>query len=107
MHFIQDEMNIIHLTQTNYEKSLGSKQHNLDKNMSPLGLSSSQYRLFVDVFQDELHNKYDLRARPSIVNKTITPNVFLPLSQAKDKKNEATICTKKVDNQEQVKLDNE
>ena len=54
----------MHLTQHDYEWYLIAKPHSVHHNETYGGLSLSQYRLFSDALQAELHKKYDLSPRP-------------------------------------------
>lgn len=55
MHLIQDNQEAMHLTQHDYDKSLNVNSHNVHQGGDHGGLSLSQYRLFCDALQAELH----------------------------------------------------
>eukprot|EP01018_Ginkgo_biloba_P001515 Gb_17820 [translate_table: standard] len=76
MNWMEVEGDFIHLTQDEYEESMACHDqiNNFDERLLD-DYFSSQYRLFVDALQAELHHKYDLRPRVNQNLKNIDPKL--------------------------------
>jgi hypothetical protein len=65
---------MMHLTQNDYEDSLDIRRKT-PKNKSSEDVSlSAQYKMFVDALQEEMHRKYDLVSRQTVVNQDNQPH---------------------------------
>jgi hypothetical protein len=108
MNMMEGDLSDMHVTQDEYEKSLSFNSYfNEDDNNNQTDTSSSQYRVFSDALQAELHKKYDLRPRTN-VNTTKTNNQGQPDKiQNKDKGKEITVSKQKYDHQAAKKTDAE
>jgi hypothetical protein len=90
IHLIQDDNDVNHLTQNDYENFLNPRRQILKSYLSQESLSPSQYKVFFGSLQEDMHKKYDLRAKKKVVGKD---------SQVKHKKspsNEPTYKAKEV-----------
>jgi hypothetical protein len=67
MNLLSDDDSEPHLTQQDYELSLGSGQLFDEENINNFDEPTSQYKVLTDSILVELHNKYDLRPRDKIV----------------------------------------
>jgi hypothetical protein len=100
-----EAQNLTQLTQEEYEKSLSFNSYfNEDDNNCHIDSSSSQYRIFSDALQVELHRKCDLGPRAN-VNTTKTNNQGQPDKiQNKDNGKEITTMKRKYDQQVAKKI---
>jgi hypothetical protein len=106
MNMMEGDLSDVYVTQDEYEKSLSFNSYfNEDDNNNQINPSSSQYRVFSDALQAELHKKYDLRPRKN-VNTTKTNNQGQSdKTQNKDKGKEITVSKQKYDQQATKKTD--
>jgi hypothetical protein len=85
--------------QNDYKVSLSIRRKTPKNESSEEVLLYAQYKMFVDVLQDEMHMKYDLRPRKRVVNpdNQLQPkNVSSSISLDKVKELNNTIKTKEV-----------
>jgi hypothetical protein len=87
VNMIEGDTSYVHLTQDEYEKSLSFNQYfDEEDNKNQTEMSSSQYRLFSDALQDELHKKYDLDLEKMELKQIIKVNQTKSLIKTKEKK---------------------
>jgi hypothetical protein len=108
INMMEGDISDVYVTQDEYEKSLSFNSYfNEDDNNSPNDSSSSQYRVFSDALQAELHRKYDLRPRMNVNTNKVNNQGQQDKIQNKDKGKEITTTKQKYDQQAAKKIDAE
>jgi hypothetical protein len=101
---MEGDISDVYVTQDEYEKYLSFNSYfNEDDNNSPNDSSSSQYRVFSDALQAELHRKYDLRPRTNVNTNKVNNQGQQDKIQNKDKGKKSQLQNKNLINKLQRK----